>query len=61
MQKSSFDEPPRKSSDTEWERRWDNLRVAALCIGVRAYPADDALHTTVKDTKKICREINKLN
>jgi len=47
-----------KPSDTGWAIRWDNLRVSALCISVKAYPDNNALHTTVKDAKMICTRIN---
>jgi len=47
-----------KPSDTGWASRWDNLRVSALCISVKAYPDNNALHTTVKDAKMICTRIN---
>jgi len=52
---------PGKSSDAECTSRWDNLRVAALCIGVKAYPGSDALDTTVKDTKAMHKKINLLD
>ena len=58
--KPPFNEPG-TSSDVGWANRWDNLRVAALCIGVKAYPGAAALSTTVKDAEAMCKEINMLD
>jgi len=58
-----FYEPARevKSTDMDWVRRWENLRVAALCIGVSAYAGGSALGTAVKDADAIYEAINMLD
>ena len=54
--KPSFIEP----DDAMADDRWDDLRVAALCIGVQAYKGRDALGNTVRDAEAIFDRINQL-
>ena len=54
--KPSFIEPDDGMADD----RWDDLRVAALCIGVQAYKGSDALGNSVSDARAIFDRINQL-
>ena len=55
----SFREP-RAEPGAPHETRWDNLRVAALCIGVQAYKGGDVLGNAVRDCEAVARRINAL-
>ena len=52
---------PGSYKDPGWNERWDNLRLAALCIGVQAYPGDAALGNTLRDVEAMYKEVNMLD
>ena len=51
---------PGTNKDPGWETRWDNHRLALLCICVEEYEAtQNKLKTPVRDAEAIYNEVNK--
>jgi len=55
--KQSFEEPG-TDKESGWDARWENLRLAVLCIGVQAYPGHAALANTVRDADEMYKNVN---
>ena len=50
---------PGTHKDSSWDTRWDNLRLAVLCIGVQEYPREYKLENPVRDAEAMYNEVNK--